>query len=318
MEKSSFADDLRAGLCRAVGQKQLPSKYLYDKVGSALFEVICVLPEYGLTRADSSLLEQHAPEWATQLPMPTVVAELGSGSSKKTRLILEPLARRQPTSYFPIDISASALAQCARELSEVSGLQVSGLNAEYLDGLRQVAARCTPTTHLLVLFLGSTIGNFDRGEGEALLRDIRGILRPGDHLLLSSDLVKPEATLLLAYDDPAGVTAAFNKNLLCRINRELGGTFDIAEFEHLARWNSAERRIEMHLQARADMDVRIRSANLTVHFHKGESIKTEDCYKYTADEIIRMGQRSGFVCESQWVAQADWPFAQTLLRAAGS
>ncbi|HRI52896.1 MAG TPA: L-histidine N(alpha)-methyltransferase [Pseudomonadota bacterium] len=316
MEEPNFVEDLHAGLARS-GQKELPSKYLYDEVGSALFEVICVVPEYGLTRADTRLLKQHAAKWVERLPAPVTVAELGSGTSKKTRLILEPLGRRQPTTYFPIDISAAALAQCARELGELSELgamEVVGLNLEYLAGLREVAARRPPGNHLLILFLGSTIGNFDRQQGEAFLRGIREILLPGDHLFLSADLVKPEAALLSAYDDTAGVTAAFNKNVLCRINRELGGNFDLKRFEHVARWNTTDRRIEMHLQAREQMTVTIAKAALRVEFQAGETIKTEDSYKYELSEIVAMAQRSGFVCEEQWV-DPEWPFSQSLLRA---
>ncbi len=316
MEEPNFVEDLHAGLARS-GQKELPSKYLYDEVGSALFEVICVVPEYGLTRADTRLLKQHAAQWVERLPAPVTVAELGSGTSKKTRLILEPLGRRQSTAYFPIDISAAALAQCARELGELSELgamQVVGLNMEYLAGLREVAARRPPGNHLLILFLGSTIGNFDRQQGESFLRGIRQILLPGDHLFLSADLVKPEAALLSAYDDTAGVTAAFNKNVLCRINRELGGDFDLKRFDHVARWNTTDRRIEMHLRAREAMEVTIPKAALRVRFQAGETIKTEDSYKYELSEIVAMAQRSGFVCEQQWV-DPEWPFAQSLLRA---
>lgn len=309
-----FADDLRAGLIRP-DQKQLPSKYLYDEVGSALFEAICVLPEYGLTRADTRLLRQHARDWALRLPSSIMVAELGSGSSKKTRILLEPLTERQPTQYFPIDISTAALMQCTRELADVAGLDVIGLNQEYLAGLAEVARRRPAGAHLLVLFLGSTIGNFDRPGGEKFLSSVRQILQPGDFLFLSSDLVKAERDLLLAYDDTAGVTAAFNKNMLARINREMSGDFDLARFQHVARWNRTDRRIEMHLRALAEMDVTIEKAELCVHFQEGETIKTEDSYKYEPDEIVALGQRSGFQCEAQWL-DFEWPFAQSLLRAA--
>lgn len=316
MEEPSFAQDLRAGLTRS-GQKELPSKYLYDEVGSALFEVICVLPEYGLTRADARLLKQHAAGWVERLAAPVTVAELGSGTSKKTRLILEPLLKRQKTVYFPIDISAAALAQCARELGELGepgAMEVVGLNMEYLAGLREVAARRPAGNHLLILFLGSTIGNFDRQQGESFLVGIRQVLMPGDQLFLSTDLVKPEAALLSAYDDTAGVTAAFNKNVLCRINRELGANFAVADFEHVAHWNTTHRRIEMHLRARTAMEVEIPKASLRVQFQPGETIKTEDSYKYELAEIIAMAQRSGFACQEQWI-DPQWPFAQSLLRA---
>ena len=313
VELQNFIADLRGGLTRP-GQKELPSKYLYDEVGSALFETICVLHEYGLTRADTRLLSRHARTWVEKLPTPLLVTELGSGSSKKTRLILEPLVKRQPTTFLPIDISFAAIVQCERELGDVPGLEVVGLNTEYLVGLREVAAQRRDDTNLLVLFLGSTIGNFNRAAGEEFLRSVRQVLRPGDRLLLSSDLIKPEADLLLAYDDAAGVTAAFNKNVLVRINRELGGDFDLKRFRHVARWNPAERRIEMHLEALEDMVFTCKQADLTVRFRRGETIKTEDSYKYEREEIVSLARRCGFSCETQWV-DAAWPFAQSMLLA---
>lgn len=311
IEVESFAADLRSGL-RTDGQRTLPSKYLYDEVGSALFEVICVLPEYGLTRADTRLLIRHAPSWVSQLPSKTCVAELGSGSSKKTRLILEALAQRQETTFFPIDISRAALAQCARELGDIPNLSVSGLHMEYLPGLHEAKARRQKKGPLLVLFLGSTIGNFDRDAGERFLRSVREQLSPGDFMLLSSDLVKSEAELVLAYDDVAGVTAAFDKNVLARINRELDADFDLARFAHEARWNREARRVEMHLVARTDMTVHIRRAQLTIELATGESIKTEDSYKFETGEIRDVAQRCGFRCAEQWI-DSEWAFAQSLL-----
>lgn len=311
IEVESFAADLRSGL-RTDGQRTLPSKYLYDEVGSALFEVICVLPEYGLTRADTRLLIRHAPSWVSQLPSKTCVAELGSGSSKKTRLILEALAQRQETTFFPIDISRAALAQCARELGDIPNLSVSGLHMEYLPGLHEAKARRQKKGPLLVLFLGSTIGNFARDAGERFLRSVREQLSPGDFMLLSSDLVKSEAELVLAYDDVAGVTAAFDKNVLARINRELDADFDLARFAHEARWNREARRVEMHLVARTDMTVHIRRAQLTIELATGESIKTEDSYKFETGEIRDVAQRCGFRCAEQWI-DSEWAFAQSLL-----
>src|SRR5579863_2547971 len=198
---SEFADAVRDGLTKA-GQKELPSKYLYDEVGSALFETICVLPEYGLTRADARLLERHAREIVGLLPTPVHVAELGSGSGKKTRWILEALSRRQKTYYYPIEISPSALAACAKELGQIDLVSVVGHEQPYLEGLRSVAEGRGDKDHLLVLFLGSTIGNFDRDAGEEFLRGVRGILREGDALLLGTDLEKNIQDQVLAYDDP--------------------------------------------------------------------------------------------------------------------
>jgi L-histidine N-alpha-methyltransferase len=308
---SEFADAVRDGLTKA-GQKELPSKYLYDEVGSALFETICVLPEYGLTRADARLLETHAREIVDRLPLPISVAELGSGTGKKTRWVLEALSRRQRTFYYPIEISPSALAACEKELGQIDLVSVVGYEQSYLEGLRAVARGRDSREHLLVLFLGSTIGNFDREMGEEFLREVRDILRRGDALLLGTDLEKDEETQILAYDDAAGVTAAFNKNLLSRINRELGADFDLAQFKHEARWNRTERRIEMHLRSMCAQSVTISAALTRVDFEEGETIWTESSHKYRAEEVLAMAKRTGFRCEGQWIDEA-WPFAQNLL-----
>jgi L-histidine Nalpha-methyltransferase len=222
-----FADDVRAGLSRR-GQKELPSKYLYDDVGSALFEVISYLPEYGLTRADERLLRQNADEIVELLDGPVAVAELGSGSGKKTRWLLEALCRRQRTSYYPVEISRSALDMCERELRDIDAISIVGFEREYLDGLAEVATYRKDDQRLLVLFLGSTIGNFDRPAAVKFLAEVRRILQPGDFLLLGTDLEKPASQLLSAYDDELGVTAAFNLNLLARINRDLGANLTLA------------------------------------------------------------------------------------------
>src|SRR5258708_26738602 len=210
-----FAADVRAGLTKP-GQRELPSKYLYDEVGSALFEAISVLPEYGLTRADTRLLKKYAEEIVGRLPSPLHVPELGSGSGKKTRWILEALSRRQMTYYYPIEISPQALAALSKELGQIDMVSIVGHEQPYLEGLRTVAEGRGERDHLLVLFLGSTIGNFDRDAGDTFLREMRAILQTGDALLLGTDLEKSIELQLLAYDDPAGVTAAFNLNLLAR------------------------------------------------------------------------------------------------------
>jgi L-histidine N-alpha-methyltransferase len=308
---SEFADAVRDGLTKA-GQKELPSKYLYDEVGSSLFETICVLPEYGLTRADARLLETHAKEIVERLPRPISVAELGSGTGKKTRWILEAISARQRTFYYPIEISPSALAACEKELGQIDLVSVVGYEQTYLDGLRAVAKNRDSQEHLLVLFLGSTIGNFDREMGDEFLREVRDILRRGDTLLLGTDLEKDEETQILAYDDAAGVTAAFNKNLLARINRELGADFDLSQFRHEARWNRDDRRIEMHLRSMRAQSVTIPAALTRVDFAEGETIWTESSHKYRAADVLEMAKRTGFRCEGQWIDE-EWPFAQNLL-----
>jgi dimethylhistidine N-methyltransferase len=280
-------------------------------VGSALFETICVLPEYGLTRADARLLQKFSREIVGKLASPVHVAELGSGSGKKTRWILEALSQRQKTYYYPIEISPSALAASAKELGQIDLVTIVGYEQPYLEGLRAVVEERPAGDHLLVLFLGSTIGNFDRNAGEEFLRSVRAILRPGDALLLGTDLEKSVADQLLAYDDPAGVTAAFNLNLLARINRELRADFELSCFRHEARWNAAERRIEMHLRSTRRQRVEIPAAGLRLMLEEGETIWTESSHKYQAHEAPEMAARTGFRCNGQWIDE-EWPFAQNL------
>jgi L-histidine Nalpha-methyltransferase len=306
-----FAANVRAGLTKP-GQKELPSMYLYDEVGSALFEVISHLPEYGLTRADERLLRRHAREIVERLPSPVAVAELGSGTGRKTRWILEALCRRQRTSYYPIEISPSALAQCERELRDIDSIGILGFEREYLDGLLEAAAQRRRGQHFLVLFLGSTIGNFDRPAGCKFLAEVRRILEPGDSLLLGTDLEKSHAELLEAYDDNLRVTAAFNLNLLARINRELGADFDLHQFEHLATINHEARSVEMHLRSRRQQTVSIPAAELIVEFQKDDTIWTESSHKYSAEEVTTMACDAGFRCEAQWIDE-EWPFAENLL-----
>lgn len=306
-----FAANVRAGLTRT-GQKELPSKYLYDNVGSALFEVISHLPEYGLTRADERLLRRHADEIVDRLAGPVAVAELGSGSGKKTRWLLEALCRRQRTSYYPVEISHSALVMCERELRDIDRISIVGFEREYLDGLLEVAAYRKSGQRLFVLFLGSTIGNFDRPAGVKFLAEVRHILQPGDALLLGTDLEKPSAQLLAAYDDELGVTAAFNLNLLSRVNRDLGADFDLREFVHVAKINTEARSVEMHLQSQRRQIVSIPMAEIEVEFGEGETIWTESSHKYSADEMIETARNAGFRCENQWIDE-QWPFAENLL-----
>ncbi len=310
---AEFAAEVRPGLGKA-GQKELPAKYFYDDVGTALFEVITLLPEYGLTRADARLLRQHAPELARRFAGPSMVAELGSGTGKKTRWVLEALARQQPVHYFPIDLSRAALERCQFELGGLERVTVAGLEKPYLEGIETVVAQRPTGVPVLVLFLGSTIGNFDRPAAEEFLRQVRQTLLPGDGFLLGTDLEKDVRALLLAYDDPLRITAAFNLNLLARINRELEGNFNLSQFHHVARYNPEKRRIEMHLRSLADQTVGVRQADLTVAFRREETIWTESCHKFTPGEVVELGERAGFRAEAQWVDQ-EWPFAETLFLA---
>ena len=308
--EQSFAADVQAGLNR-VGQKELPSKYLYDTVGSRLFDVITALPEYGVTRAEERILREHATEIVERLHTPLTVAELGSGSGQKTRGLLEALCHRDPTSYYPIEISPAALAMCKREVGDIQAISILGLERDYLDGLAEVAAQRRQGKPLLVLFLGSTIGNFDPPAAASFLQEVRALLQPGDSLLIGTDLEKPVPVLLDAYDDPIGVTAAFNLNLLGRINRELDGHFDLSRFDHEARFNTTARRVEMHLRSNRRQRVAIDKADLSVNFEEGETIWTESSHKYSCAEVLRMAQASGFRCEAQWIDR-KWLFAENL------
>jgi L-histidine Nalpha-methyltransferase len=308
---TEFEADVRLGLAKS-GQKEIPSKYLYDEVGSALFEVITILPEYGLFRADERLLRENAETIAANLSAGGVmVAELGSGSGKKTRPLLETLAKLQPTVYCPIEISGKALDQCAKELGQLRNIEIRSMQKPYLEGLASVAAARAPGEQLLVLFLGSTIGNFDWLAAEDFLTEVRHGLSAGDALLLSADLEKPLSQLLPAYDDPLGVTASFDLNILARMNRELEADFDLTSFRHLAQYDSAERRIEMHLISTRAQMVEIPRARCTVSLAEGETIWTESSHKYRPDELMAMGRRSGFQPLRQWLDR-EWAFAQTL------
>jgi L-histidine Nalpha-methyltransferase len=310
--ESQFARDVRAGLTGA-GQKTLSCRYFYDDVGSALFEAITCLPEYGLTRADARLLARHAPEIVARVPGRVVLAELGSGTGAKTRPVLEQLAaRQQDVFYYPIDVSAAALERCARELRPLA--TIVPLEENYLDGLEQVAEQRAPGETLLLLFLGSTIGNFEAEAAMAFLSDVRGHLLPGDALLLGTDLVKPTGQMLVAYDDPAGVTAAFNLNLLGRINRELDGDFDLRQFDHEARYDEAAQRIEMHLRSLCRQTVIVHKAEIAVEFSPGETIWTEASHKFRPEQIGAIARAACFRLERQWI-DCEWPFAESLLRA---
>jgi L-histidine Nalpha-methyltransferase len=307
---SQFCSDLVIGLSHP-GQKEIPSKYLYDEVGSALFDVICLLPEYGLSRAGMRMLQRHAEEIIERVPGPIVMAELGSGSGHKTRWLLEALAKRQRVHYFPIDISRRALFRCQQELGQIERVSLVGFERAYLDGLQEVAVRRHEGERLFLLFLGSTIGNFDRPAGDQFLREVRAILSKGDALLLAADLEKPVPVVKLAYDDPAGVTAAFNKNLLVRINRELDADFHLAQFQHEVRYDEAERRIEMHLRSTLWQQVTIRKAGFGFCLRAGETIWTESSHKYNPEELIAMGERTGYRCAGQWI-DSEWAFSQNL------
>ncbi len=290
---SAFGKDVARDL--AVSPKQLQSKYLYDALGSRLFEAICRLPWYPITRAELSLLSRHASEISSEMGDPLTLTELGPGDGEKTAILASAFVRgRRTLMTHLIDISQTALDQTENRLGRYEGISVVGHRATYEEGLRRVAATRRESGRLLVLFLGSNLGNFDTAAARTFLTSIREALGPGDGLLLGADLVKPEADLLLAYDDPLGVTAAFNKNLLVRINRELGGNFDLEMFDHRAVFNAEESRVEMHLVSRRDQRIAIPGADCEIGFKEGETIWTESSYKYSPERLCGMVEEAGF------------------------
>jgi dimethylhistidine N-methyltransferase len=297
--------------------RQLPSRYLYDALGSALFEAICELPWYRITKTERALLERHARAiFARVNPLSTLV-ELGPGSGDKlAALISAGGARSRRLAVHLVDISAAALDLATRTITalEAVDLVIVPHQATYESGLVEAMAQRPQAGRALTLFLGSNIGNFDPPGADAFLRGMRASLASGDLLLLGTDLVKPERELLLAYDDPLGVTAAFNRNLLVRVNRELGADFDINAFRHRALWNADESRVEMHLVAERAQHVRIPGASLEVAFEAGETIWTESSYKYRPDQVVRILERAGFRRVEQWT-DASNGFAVTLVEA---
>jgi L-histidine Nalpha-methyltransferase len=312
-ERQAFAVDVADYLTRS--PRQLPSRYLYDALGSALFEAICELPWYGITRAERALLERHGAEILARVQPVSTLVELGPGSGAKLATLLDTRPSPRSVAVHLVDVSAAALDLSARTLREIDGVHVVPHQATYEAGLLEIAsARRGPSGRMLALFLGSNIGNFDPPGAHVFLREIRASLLHGDALLVGADLVKPESDLLRAYDDPLGITAAFNRNLLVRINRELGGDVPLEDFAHRAVWNPAHARVEMHLVARAQARVRIPAASLDLVFERDETIWTESSYKYEPSGVVAMLEQAGFERVDQWIDRSA-RFAITLVEA---
>ena len=301
-----FAGEIREHLLRS--PRQLPARYFYDALGSALFDAICLLPWYRITRAERTLLAHHAGEMLSGLSAPIAIAELGCGNGEKLATLLSAssvsVARVQL-----IDISPSALEATRRRLERCDVGDVIPIRAGYYDALHHLR-HGYGSGALAVLFLGSNIGNFDPAEAAGLLRELRAVLCPGDVLILGTDLVKPEPDLLLAYDDPLQVTAAFNRNILRRINDELGGTFDLDAFAHRAVWNADDRRVEMHLVSVRRQRAEVAACGLELEFEAGERVWTESSYKYEPEEVACVGLEAGFAAPRQWL-DGDARFAIT-------
>ncbi len=310
LQAATFADDVRSGF--TAPHKHLPPKYFYDELGSALFEAICRLPEYYLTRAETEILELHASEMLATLDAPLEMVEFGSGSGRKTRLLIDAALQRQfALDYHPIDISPSALIDSSTALvGEYSRLNVSAYASDYVEVL--ASARLRTSQRVLSLFLGSNVGNFEPHDAVALLRAMSASFKPGDALLLGTDLKKDAATLELAYNDAAGVTAAFDLNLLGRINRELGGNFDLSAFRHVARYDEARGVVESFLVSERGQRVPIEALGIDVHFAPGERIHTESSYKFSASDVLALAEKAGFRVERRWTDSLE-RFAVSLL-----
>ena len=299
--ESPLLRDVRRGFARP--QRELPPKYFYDHRGSLLFEEITRLPEYYLTRAERRLLTGRMPALARALS-PTALVELGAGSGEKTRSILEAMrAAGSGRAYVPVDVSAEFLSQSAERLrGEMPWLAIEPLVADFAERLPEIPRDDGPT---LFAFLGSTIGNFEPAAALHVLRQVRGAMRVHDRLLLGADLhTKPVERIERAYNDAAGVTAAFNRNMLHVLNRELGAGFDPLAFSHRASWSWAYRRIEMHLVARKPMQVPVPGLG-TLRLREHETIRTEICCKYDRDQLDGMLTAAGMTIEHWWVDAAD-------------
>jgi dimethylhistidine N-methyltransferase len=294
---SPAVDDFRAAVLEGLPrpQKEIPAKFFYDAEGSRLFEAICRLDEYYPTRTEIAILAASAGAIARHLPAEAIVIELGSGASPKIRLLLDALAR--PRAYVPVEIARAPLLRTAAALARAyPAIAVIPVCADFLDGLRLPPD--LPAERRVAFFPGSTIGNFHPGDAVRLLRTIGNAVGAGGHLLIGVDLKKDPGVLYRAYNDAAGVTAAFNRNLLTRINRELGGTFDPTLFDHQAHYEPAAGRIEMHLVSMRDQVVSVAGENF--RFRRGESIHTENSYKYTPGEFRALAARAGFASVHVW------------------
>jgi L-histidine N-alpha-methyltransferase len=295
----SLATEVRAGFTAA--PKRIPCRFFYDEIGSQIFEEICELPEYYLTRAESEILRDRGEEIARRFAQPISLVELGSGSSTKTRLLIEALLEEHGSLFYvPVDISPSVLEASAPQLlDDYKGLEIRAIAAEYQDALHRIHSDDRHAK--LVLWLGSSIGNLDRSGAEQFISSLRAELDPQDRLLLGIDLRKDREVLENAYDDSRGVTARFNQNLLERINRELGGHFETGSFDFQATYDEVEGKVVSELRSRRDQTVRIDDLDLEVEFAADETIHTENSFKYSRAEIDSMARRTGFAIEEYWL-----------------
>lgn len=304
--RASFGSDVRQGL--SASPRRLFPKYFYDELGSQLFDAICLLPEYYLTRAENEILARYADEMVEAVKGQKTLLEMGSGSASKTRRIIEALFKHQHDLLFiPVDISPAALETSSRLLLQsYANLRIEAYASDYYDGLAALGRKQQPRAaeRTLALFLGSNIGNFDADESRTFLRALRGVLGDGDALLLGADLRKEPATLEAAYDDALGITASFNLNLLARINRELDADFNPRAFKHLALYNEEIGRVELYLESRHAQTVRIGKLDMEVELLAGERIHTENSYKYDTEGLSLLAEDTGFRRARTWLDHA--------------
>lgn len=306
-----FAEDVAASLTES--PRKLPSRYLYDALGSALFDAICRLPWYGLTRAERRLLERHGPAILDACAPLTDMVELGPGNGEKLMALLQARdTAAPPLRVHLVDVSRAALAMASGLLTGLPAIQVVTHQTTYEAGLADVSREQSGHGRTLALFLGSNLGNFHPPEARALLDAMFEALQPGDLFLMGVDLVKPEDDLVQAYDDPLGVTAAFNRNLLVRMNRELGADFDVAAYRHHAVWNARASRIESYLVSLRAQRVVVPAAGLDLQLAEGEAIWSESSYKFTVDGVFDQLAGAGFTRRHAWVDD-EAQFALTLV-----
>ena len=310
--RAGLAEDVRRGLSSQ--PKRFLPKYFYDELGSQLFEAICLVPEYYLTRAENEILQRYSDEIVASVDGNTTLIEMGSGSASKTRLLIEALLRKQPELLFmPVDISATALENSSRILLQsYAELRIEAYAADYFAALAELGKHQRGRT--LALFLGSNISNFDPSEALKFLQALRAVLNNGDALLLGADLKKDVPTIEAAYNDALGVTAAFNLNVLARINRELGGKFDLHSFEHCAFYNQDEGRVEIYIKSLREQTVSIEELGMEAHFAAGELIHTENSYKYDQNDISSLAAATGFKASRIWIDSQN-RFSSNLLSA---
>lgn len=309
----NFKIDIIKGFSNAI-QKQIPSKYLYDNYGSELFELITFQPEYYPTRAETEILEKNVSEIVDKISSEIFLIELGSGSSTKTKILFNQILKKQKRlHYFPIDISFKFLDQVVSDIeSKFDQILVKGIPSDYIQGLE----RCNEILRdnginvnriaKLIVFFGSSIGNFEVEEARTFLKALRKNMSNLDYLLIGFDLIKDTDTIERAYNDNKGITSKFNLNILTRLNKEFGGDFELENYYHKAFYNIKKKRIEMHIVSKKEQQIFLSSLNFGFSIKENESIHTENSYKYSQDDIEILSKKSGFMIEEKFIDKNKW------------